>query len=147
MKNITFLFLFIFAAYASIAQTTNEESIKKICESETRAWLEADATTFNNCWLVRPYTRITVSTEDGQTIQIGAEQIKSAQPNAMGNGGSFVNSNYLIHIEGNSAWATYDEVKIDVKGEKHPSFELRLLEKVNGAWKIVGMSIHHYKAQ
>jgi hypothetical protein len=40
----------------------------------------------------------------------------------------------------------YDEVKTDAKGA-HPSYEVRLLEKVNGAWKIVGMSVHHYKAK
>ena len=65
----------------------------------------------------------------------------------MGGGGSFVNTNYMIHVDGNSAWTTYDEVKTDEKGQKHPSYEMRVLEKVSGAWKIVAMSVHHYKAQ
>ncbi len=43
------------------------------------------------------------------------------------------------------AWLTYDEVKTDKDGTQSPSHELRLLEKVGGKWKIVGMSVHHYK--
>lgn len=128
------------------AQSADEMAIQKVCETETRAWLAADATTFNNCWQVRPYTRILVTTEEGQTMAISADQMKAVTASAMGGSGTFVNSNYLFHIEGNSAWVTYDEVKTDAKGA-HPSHEMRLLEKANGQWKIVGMSVHHYKAK
>lgn len=138
--------LFVLCSLLVRAQSADETAIQKVCETETRAWLSSDATSFNNCWQVRPYTRILVTTEDGQTFAIGADQMKAATASAMGGGGSFVNSNYLFHVEGNSAWVTYDEVKTDAKGP-HPSHEMRLLEKVNGQWKIVGMSVHHYKAK
>lgn len=145
MKNILVTALFLGLTFAGFAQTPDEMAIQQVCEAETRSWLAADAATFNNCWQVRPYTRIFVTTEDGQTIAINGDQMKPAMKDAMGGGGSFKNSNYLFHIEGNSAWVTYDEVKTDDKGT-HPSHEVRLLEKVNGAWKLVGMSVHHYKA-
>lgn len=145
MQKFVFVFaLFCLSATALFSQTADETAIKKVCEAETRAWLIKDAATFNNCWQVRPYSRIMVTTEEGVTLSIGADQIGKAQADVMGGGGSFVNSNYLIHVEGNTAWVTYDEVKTDEKGA-HPSYEMRLLEKVSGEWKIVGMSVHHYK--
>ena len=144
MKHLLFLLLFASISVLATAQTTDESAIQKVCEAETRAWLDKDAATFNNCWQVRPYSRIMVSTEDGQTISMGGEQLKNATADIMGGGGTFANSNYQIHVEGNTAWAMYDEVKTDATGA-HPSYEVRLLEKVGGAWKIVGMSVHHYK--
>lgn len=144
-KFILALALFSLPTIALFAQSADETAIKKLCEAETRAWLAKDATTFNNCWQVRPYSRILVTTEDGNVFALGADQLKAAQADVMGGGGTFVNSNYLIHVDGNSAWVTYDEVKTDDKGTQHPSYEMRLLEKVGGEWKIVGMSVHHYK--
>lgn len=147
MKNLLLTILLISFATALTAQSADELAIQKVCEAETRAWLEKDANTFNNCWQIRPYSRILVTTEDGQSISIGADQLKAATAeNMAGGSGTFANSNYQIHVDGNSAWATYDEVKTDAAGA-HPSYEMRLLEKVNGAWKIVGMSVHHYKAK
>jgi hypothetical protein len=145
MKNLLLITLFISCVTALTAQSADESAIQKVCEAETRAWLEKDAATFNNCWQIRPYSRIIVTTEDGQTFSIGADQLKAATTeNMAGDGGTFANSNYQIHVDGNSAWTTYDEVKTDAAGA-HPSYEMRLLEKVNGVWKIVGMSVHHYK--
>lgn len=146
MRNLISTAIFALCGLFASAQSPDEMAIQKVCETETHAWLTSDAASFNNCWQIRPYTRILVTTEDGQTFAISADQMKAATANAMGGGGNFVNSNFLFHVEGNSAWVTYDEVKTDAKGA-HPSHEMRLLEKVNGQWKIVGMSVHHYKAK
>ncbi|MBL7814161.1 MAG: nuclear transport factor 2 family protein [Saprospiraceae bacterium] len=147
MKNLFLICLTTLCLSTIYAQTADELAIQKLCETETQAWLSSDATTFNNCWQIRPYTRLLISTENNQTFAISADQMKAAQADAMGGGGSFANTNYLFHIDGNTAWVTYDEVKTDTKGLQHPSHELRLVEKVNGEWKIVGMSVHHYNPQ
>lgn len=70
----------------AFAQTSDESDIKKVCEAETRAWLEKDATTFNNCWQksLRPYSRILVTTEEGQTISIRSDQMAAANVETMG---------------------------------------------------------------
>jgi hypothetical protein len=147
MKNLLFTILFFACAIALTAQSTEELAIQKVCEAETRAWLAKDATTFNDCWQIRPYSRIVMSGDDGQTMSIGSDQMKPRTAETIfGNGGTFVNTNYQIHVEGNTAWAMYDSVKTDDTG-KHPSYEVRMMEKVNGAWKIVCMSVHHYKAK
>jgi hypothetical protein len=143
MLSIAFCLLLAPTAHA---QSADEAAIKKLCETETRAWLDKDVATYKNCWEIRPYSRIVVTTEDGQTMNITAEQMKTVNADVMGGGGTFANSNYLIHVEGNTGWVAYDEVKTDDKGKNHPSYEFRLLEKIGGAWKIVGMSVHHFKA-
>jgi hypothetical protein len=143
MLTIGFLLLLAPSAHA---QTADEVTIQKLCEAETRAWLDKDVATYVKCWEIRPYSRIVVTTEEGQTMNITAEQMKTVSADVMGGNATFANSNYQIHVEGNTAWATYDEVKTDAKGA-HPSYEFRLLEKIGGAWKIVGMSVHHYKAK
>ncbi len=147
MKKPMLSLAFAFLLFSAKSQSADELAIQKTCEAETRAWLAADAATFNNCWQIRPYSRILVSTEDGQTFAIGADQMKPAVATAMGNGGTFEIFNLKYSISGNSAWVTHDEVKTATDGSKHHSYEFRMLEKVDGAWKIVAMSVHHQKAK
>ncbi len=64
--------------------------------------------------------------------------------NMMGTGGTFSNSDYKISVIGNSAWVSHNEESISKDGQKTYSLEFKMLEKINGDWKIVGMSIHAY---
>ena len=48
----------------------------------------------------------------------------------MGNGGSSVNTNYKVSINGNSAWVSDDEGSMAPDGNKFYSYEIRLLEKI-----------------
>lgn len=143
-KHLLIILLAVLPALAS-AQTSDESDIKKVCESETKTWLSGDLKSYLECWQVQPYSFVIVTLEDGTLISLTADQLSSPDPKVMGGGGSFENSQYNIRINGSSAWATYDEVKTSVKGEQMRSKELRLLEKIDGKWKIVGLTAHHYK--
>jgi hypothetical protein len=66
-------------------------------------------------------------------------------PGSMGRGGTSVNSNYKISIHGIGAWVSHDEESTSADGTKSYSKEIRMLEKVDGKWKLVGQSIHLYK--
>ena len=57
-------------------------------------------------------------------------------------GGFAVNSNYKMSIHGNNAFVSHDEISTTKDGKKSLSYEIRLLEKINGEWKLVGQSIH-----
>ena len=63
----------------------------------------------------------------------------------MGDKSVSVNTNYKISINGNSAWSSHDQETISTDGVKSYSYEMRMLEEINGQWKIVGESVHHYK--
>lgn len=62
----------------------------------------------------------------------------------MGDGGSSVNSNYKMSIHGDHAWVSHDEISTAKDGEKTYSHEIRILEKIDGQWKLVAQSIHAY---
>ena len=49
-----------------------------------------------------------------------------------------------MSIQGDHAWVSHNEVSIAKDGTKTYSHEIRMLEKVGGAWKLVGQSIHQY---
>ncbi len=65
----------------------------------------------------------------------------------MGKGGSAKNSNYKFSIHGNDAWVSHDEVSTAADGTQSYSHEMRILEKINGEWKLVAQSIHMYKPE
>ncbi len=48
------------------------------------------------------------------------------------------NYNYTIHQNGNMAFVTYDQTLLDSHG-KTTSKESRVLEKLNGQWKIINV--------
>ena len=52
-----------------------------------------------------------------------------------------------MSISKNNAWVSHDELSTDVEGKRTWSYEIRLLEKVNEQWKLVGQSLHIYKRE
>jgi hypothetical protein len=144
-KNLIALFIFISTFFNLYAQSADETAIRQVIENETRTWLTADMQGYTACWKVQPYSFIIVGMEDGTCISLNADQMRTPDPKVMGGGGTFENSQYNIRVNGNTAWVAYDEVKTSAKGEKNHSKEVRLLEKIDGAWKIVAMTVHHYK--
>ena len=62
----------------------------------------------------------------------------------VGKGGSAANSNYKFSIHANDAWVSHDEKSTAKDGTVTYSHEIRLLEKINNEWKLVGQSIHIY---
>jgi hypothetical protein len=143
-KTISLLLLLSVSCYC-FAQQTEEEAIKKLLEKESATWRSGDVKGHADCWQIQPYSRILVSTADGVTIDVPPAFIINPSPNSMGKGGSSANSNYKFSINGNSAWVSHDEASTDKEGKVTYSFEMRMLEKINGDWKLVGQSIHIYK--
>ena len=75
----------------------------------------------------------------GETLQKAYEEFsKTHKPTGL----TTVVSDYESHVSGNLAWATYtqEDKKADGSvGQKQRS--LRILEKINGQWKIVMLSL------
>ncbi len=141
----SFIISLTFFAYS---QTNDEESaIKKLLEKESATWRAKDVKGHKDCWHIQPYSRILVSLPDGKTIDVPPTSIENEKAETMGNGGFAVNSNYKVSIHQNSAWVSHDEVSTDSEGKKTWSYEIRLLEKIKGQWKLVGQSLHIYKKE
>ncbi|MBQ0908453.1 endo-arabinase [Flavobacterium sp. F-328] len=148
MKFKLFITLALLNAFIAFAQKEkDQEQIKKLLERESSTWRLQDAKGHAECWYIQPYSRILVSTADGQTYDVPPSAMTATDPQKMGNGGSAVNSNYKMNIQKQTAWVSHDEISIGIDGKKTYSYEIRLLEKIKKKWKLVGQSIHIYKTE
>ncbi len=140
-------FIISLSAFAYSQQIDEETAIKKLLEKESATWRAKDVQGHTDCWYIQPYSRILVSLPNGQTIDVPPTAMQNEKPETMGNGGFAVNSNYKMSINQNSAWVSHDELSTDAEGKRTWSYEIRLLEKIKGQWKLVGQSLHIYKRE
>ena len=124
------------------APTDDKAAIIALLEKESASWRARDAQAHAECWQIRPYSRILVSTSEGKCFDVPVDAVVHPQPDQMGDGGKSFNSNYRFAIYTDNAWVSHEEVSISPAGDSTFSHEIRMLEKVNGEWKMVGQSIH-----
>lgn len=122
----------------------DETAIRQLLEKESATWRAGDYAAHAACWHIRPYSRIVVSTPEGKVIDVPPQLMHDPKAE-MGDGGASENSNYRMRIDRDQAWVTHDEISMDKDGAKTYSHEFRMLEKIDGAWKLVAQSIHQYK--
>ncbi|HEY5368303.1 MAG TPA: hypothetical protein VIJ75_04860 [Hanamia sp.] len=141
MKSI-FLFL-IAAGFSShvFSQTTDSTAIVQVLEKESTTWRSGDTTAHAACWQIEPYSTIIVMPPQGKTFSTAADKILHPAPGTMGKGGTFVNTNYHMSIHGNGALATHDETSTSVGGSVTHTFEVCMLKKISGQWKLTGQII------
>jgi hypothetical protein len=145
MKKLTLLSFCTILLLNSKAQQLNDSAaIRTVLEKEASSWRSGDAKAHASCWHIQPYSRILVSLADGTTFDVPPAAMADTAVHKMGNGGFAVMSNYKQKITGNSAWVSHNEESTDKDGNKTYSYEIRLLEKINKKWKLVGQSIHLY---
>jgi hypothetical protein len=141
MKNIfTLLFLIVFAEHG-FSQRDDSASIVQVLEKESATWRSGDSTAHAACWQIEPYSTVIIMTADGKTFSLPAAKILHPAPGTMGKGGTSKNTNYTMSIHGNTALVTHNETSFDVSGRVSHTYEVRMLEKLNGNWKITGQII------
>ena len=62
-----------------------------------------------------------------------------------GQGGFATATNYRMSIHTDNGWTSFDEVSTAKDGTKSYSYEIWMVEKINGEWKLVAASMHFYK--
>ncbi len=122
-------------------------AIKQVLEKESATWRAGDVAGHAQCWQLRPYSRVVVSTGDGTVLDVPPATMLHPPAGAMGHAGTAVQSHYCMSVRGHAAWVSHDEVSTTPAGAKSYSTEFRMLEKVQGQWKLVGQSIHLAKQQ
>ncbi len=146
MKKILLCLYISTICYKSYSQNTNDSTaIIRLLEKESATWRSGDVKAHADCWAIKPYSRILVSTGDGKALDIDPGMVINPPAGMMGKGGVAVMSNYKMNISGSNAWLSHNEESTSAEGAKTYSYEIRLLEKIDGAWKLVGQSIHIYK--
>jgi TolB protein len=145
MHKSTLFTLFAVLLSSIYGRSQNDSiSIVRLLEKEAATWRAGDIKAHADCWQVRPYSRILVSTGDGRALDIAPSVMLNPPPSLAGNGGHAVLSNFAMSIKGDNAWVSHDEVAISKDGKEAYTREIRLLEKVNNQWKLVGQSGHSY---
>ena len=140
------LCLLIFLLSPGCKNHPNEaDAIKRLLEKESATWRSGNIKGHAECWKIQPYSRILVSTGDGTVIDVPPDYMISPPGQKMGAGGSCVNTNYKMNISGDNAWVSHNEESTSNEGTKTASYEIRILEKINNEWKLVGQSIHIIK--
>jgi hypothetical protein len=147
MKKMHLLLLLIVASSLSHAYGQNGEelAIKTLLQRESATWRSGDIKGHAACWLIKPYSRILISTGDGTTLDLPPDLMINPPATMVGQGGSSINTNYKMRVSGNNAWVSHDEESTAKDGSKSYTYEFRILEKSKGKWKLVGQSIHVYK--
>ena len=146
MKKLTLLVaIVLFVNLYGFSQSKSDTlAIKQVIERESTTWRNGDMKGHADCWKIQPYSRILVSTADGKFYDIPPQMMATPSAKSNGVGGSSSNSDYKIGIVGNSAWASFNEESIAKDGQKSYTIEIKILEKINGDWKIVALSVHGY---
>ncbi len=126
-------------------QHNDRAAILAVVEAETDAYLQQDYDAWQNCWVDGDdIQRIQTHVGSGVTIAKGPAvrrqmkdilaQVQDWQPPRQ-----FQRKNYTVEIGTDMAWVSYDQIgdapsipKV-IPGQYH---ELKILRKVDGAWKI-----------
>ena len=142
-----FLLLFsmfsVATLHAQIASDTLE--ILDLLEKESRTWRSGDVAEHASCWQERFYNKVWINRGGGALLDIPAEVIINPSAEMTGQGGQAYLSNFQFNIYGDQAWVNHDEVSVGVDGKETYTHEMRLLEKVEGEWKLVGQSLYPYQ--
>ncbi|MBS1513220.1 MAG: endo-arabinase [Bacteroidetes bacterium] len=141
MKQLILTCLVIFTSCVVAAQQVPDSvAIRLVLEKESATWRSGDVKAHASCWEARPYSKIIVSLPD-TVLDIPVAAVINPKPGSMGKGGYAVNSNYNMSIHGDYAWVSHNEESVAADGKHTHSYEIRMLEKINGQWKLVAQTI------
>ncbi|MBY5931972.1 DUF4440 domain-containing protein [Tateyamaria omphalii] len=126
-------------------QDDDRAAILAVVEAETDAYLQHDYEAWQSCWHdADEIQRIQTHVGSGVTVTKGPavrDQMRGifAQAQTWQLPRRFQRENYSIVIGSDMAWVSYDQIgdapsiPKDIPGQYH---ELKILQKVDGAWKI-----------
>ncbi|HEY5407326.1 MAG TPA: hypothetical protein VIJ92_09565 [Ginsengibacter sp.] len=133
MKKIPIIFFCLVFSYCTLAQVSSDSiAIVQLLQKESAMWRSGDVTVHAQCWHIQPYSRILVSTSDGKVLDVSPDLMIHPPAGSMGKGGTSINSNYKISINGTTAWVSHNEKSTATDGKETFSYEMRMLEKING---------------
>ena len=142
------------SGFAPIVKSDEEAAIKAICEKETQAFNNRDADGMLSCHANKPYSLMLVA-ESGNVHYTTAKSDVDSEKSIkdlmamMGppNGDTFLNTGYVIRINGRSAFVYYDQLVTAKDGIKTNFHEVRNLEMTDGKWKIIYVGAVGFKPE
>ncbi len=136
--------MLVCSSVSIIAQKNDIEAIKALIEKETTAFFEIDYNTWASSWSQSPYafwsfadTTDVNSFSGWANIDAGfREYFRTSKPSK-----AKIERTWMdIKVYGNGAYARFTQHVSD-NTARPPQAEVRVLEKVKGAWKIVCVNV------
>jgi len=150
-KNVLPLLAFILLAGISCQETVDiekeKEAIKTVIKEETAAFCARDFDRMAATYVQDETNTRMGASKSGYAYYSGWEEIGSGFKEFFENNpdtcaGKYEKSNFVIKVYNKSAWSINDETVYDSEGQvTWTNKSLKILEKVDGEWKIVHMSI------
>ena len=143
MKTNLFTLALLLMSAATFAQDkADENSIKTVIEEESAAFHQRKPDKALSYWLNAPYVSH-YYTEKGAGYVRGYEAMSKAMRKFLSrhpevDKATYKNHDYLIRINGSSAWATFITDRVE-NSKTAQTYDARYLEKANGAWKLVAV--------
>ena len=146
MQKIAFTLVFcFFIPFLIFGQSAEEAAIKNLCVAETTAFCKMSISdVVKTYWIVDDKTIMNVSMPDGTHIQLSGADALNDTNVPPENHATFKNSEYKFSIYGDIAVVTYTQEVTLAEGGRVNSHEMRVVEKVNGEWKLHISSVHQF---
>ncbi len=131
--------LFIFA------QSTEEQSIKRLLEQETKDFSTMTlADLVRKHWIMDEKTILNVTFVDGNHHCYDLAQLLALNTLTSGDVPKVEKYDFKFSIIGNAAFVTFSQKVVTSENDTIYSHECRFLEKMNEVWKIHASSVHQY---
>lgn len=132
-------------AKSSTAGVNDEKAIKALIEKETKSFFEIDQKNWANSWAHVPYAFWSFSDTTDVNAFAGWDDIYKGFDNYFRTSSpstAKITRDWLhLRIEGNLAYVRFTQLVKDDNIRRPPQAEVRVLEKINGEWKIVCVSV------
>lgn len=141
MKSFLLFLIAVGVSTHAFCQTNDSTAIVRLLEKESATWRSGDSTAHAACWQIKPYGTIIVMIPDGKTFAVPVDKIVHPSPEMIGQGGTSKNSNYTMSIHENTALVSNNEISTAKNGSVTNTYEVHMLEKINGQWKLTGQIV------
>ena len=145
MKTLLLITAIMLGSLSVGLAQTDEDVIKKVLRSETEGFFKRNKAEWANAWAHTPYIHFAANLYGGDFMLIkGWQNLEKQFTNQFKSQKvtdkvTVQNANYTFHKNGDMAFVAYDQTLVDSHG-KTTSKESRVLEKINGQWKIINVT-------
>jgi len=120
---------------------SDEAAIIATIHNETQAFRDADFEAWASCWVQDERAKTVCVSSIGQSVTHGWLEISAEMRHSLTDQGGcgmirFHQKNFQINIDDQIAWVAFDQCAEDKDGGTWVSFETRILERIDGRWKI-----------
>jgi hypothetical protein len=144
-KVFALLFCLIIATATWAQSTEDEKAIMQLLIAETDDFTKLSiAELAKKHWILDDKTTMMVTLYDGTHLFLKTSEILEYTQAPPEGHAIATKSDWKFSVTGNVAFVTFAQQAATKEGDKIYSHELRMVEKVNGVWKIHASSVHQY---